>query len=313
MTKTVLGTKKELSWNYIKKSVLKDWDLYLLISPVLIYYIIFHYAPMYGIQIAFKNFSPGRGILGSPWVGIKYFTRFFNSFYFERVITNTITISAYSIAAGFICPVLLGLMLNEVTAIRYKKTLQTITYAPYFLSTVVMVGMIVNLFGTNGIVNNVMKLLEIEQIDFMVKPQYFKNLYVWSGVWQSTGWGSIIYLAALSGIDPELHEAAKIDGAGRFRRIWHINIPGIMPTMTILLILSVGGIMNVGFEKIFLMQNDINLEASDVISTYVYRVGLLGAEYSFSAAVGLFNSVINFIILLTVNRIAKKIGSSSLF
>ena len=308
-----MKTKKKLSWEYIKKSLSHNWDLYLLILPVVTYYTIFHYMPMYGVQIAFKNFSPGRGILGSPWVGLKHFIRFFNSFYFERIIINTITITTYSIVAGFICPVLLALMLNEVTTLWYKKTLQTITYAPYFLSTVVMVGMIVNLFGTNGIINNIMALLEIEKIDFMVKPQYFKNLYVWSSVWQNTGWGSIIYLAALSGIDPNLHEAAKIDGAGRFRRIWHINIPGIMPTMTILLILSVGGIMNVGFEKIFLMQNDINLEASDVISTYVYRVGLLGAEYSFSAAIGLFNSVINFIILLIVNKIAKKIGSSGLF
>jgi len=268
---------------------------------------------MYGVQIAFKNFSVRLGITGSPWAGLKYFKRFFDSYYFGRLIINTVSISAYSIVAGFFCPILLALMLNEVRNFRFKRIVQTVTYAPYFLSTVVMVGLIVNLFGINGLINNVREFLNIERLDFMVKPKYFRSLYVWSGVWQNTGWGSIIYLAALSAIDPELHEAARIDGAGRFRRIWHINIPGIMPTMTILLILSVGGIMNVGFEKIFLMQNDINLERSDVISTYVYRVGLLGADYSFSAAIGLFNSVINFIILIIVNSIAKKISDSSLF
>lgn len=305
--------KKTQTWRYIKKSIRNHWDLYLILLPVLAYFIIFCYWPMYGVQIAFRDFTPRGGIVGSNWVGLKHFIRFFEGYYFKRLIVNTIAISGYSIITGFFMPIFLALMLNEVGNKFFKKTVQTITYAPHFLSTVVVGGMIVSIFAMYGLFNNVLVHLGYERIDYLTKPQYFRNIYVWSGVWQSTGWSSIIYLAALSGIDPQLHEAAQIDGAGRLRRIWHINIPGIIPTMTILLILNCGSIMNVGFEKIFLLQNDLNRDTSDVISTYVYRVGLVGSEYSYSAAIGFFNSIINMVMLLIVNKISKLIGSTGLF
>lgn len=288
--------------------------MYLLILPVAVYYIIFHYIPMYGVQIALKDFIASKGITGSPWVGFEHFERFFNSYYFWRLIGNTLGIGLYELAVGFPIPILLALMINEVRSSLFRRTVQTVTYAPHFLSTVVMVGMIlIFLSPQHGMVNQLLGLFGIEPIAFMTEPEWFKTVYVLSGVWQQMGWSSIIYLAALTGIDPQLHEAAKADGASRLRRIWHINIPGILPTIIILLILNMGSVLSVGFEKIFLMQNDLNLESSDVIATYVYRSGIVGAQYSFSAAVGLFNSIVNFILLVSVNSVARRIGETSLW
>lgn len=296
------------------RSLRKNWDLYLLISPVLIYFFIFDYIPMYGVQIAFKNFVAARGIWGSEWIGFDHFTRFFESYYFWRLIWNTFSISVYQLAVGFPIPLILALLINEIGNKTFKRFLQTVTYAPHFLSTVVMVGLIfIFLSPQNGIINHLITFFGGTPISFMTEAGWFKSVYVWSGVWQGMGWSSIIYLAALAGIDPSLHEAARVDGASRLRRIWHINLPGIMPTVVILLILNVGQVMSIGFEKIYLMQNDLNLESSDVISTYVYTQGILGAQYSFAAAVGLFNSIINVILLVTVNQIAKKVNETSLW
>lgn len=296
------------------RTLWKNWELYLLILPVVVYYIIFHYVPMYGVQIAFKDFIASKGITDSPGVGFKHFERFFDSYYFERLIMNTLEIGLYELAVGFPVPILLALMINEVRSKRFKKTIQTVTYAPHFLSTVVLVGMLFIFLDPNsGMINTIIRLFGGDPVAFMTQPGWFKTIYVFSGVWQSMGWSSIIYLAALTSIDPQLHEAAKVDGASRLKRIWHINLPGIMPTIIILLIMNVGSIMAVGFEKVFLMQNDLNRDSSDVIATYVYRSGILGAQYSFSAAIGLFNSIINFILLVTVNFISKKVGQTSLW
>lgn len=296
------------------KNIIKNYELYLFILPALAYFLLFCYGPLYGIQIAFKDFIASKGIWGSPWVGMKHLNYFFHSYYFGRLITNTVGISFYQLLAGFPIPILLALMLNEVKNNRFKKLVQNVTYAPHFISTVVMVGMILTFLSpSSGIVNQVIKFLGGEPISFMTKASMFNDIYVWSGIWQNAGWGSIIYLAVLAGIDTQLHEAAIVDGATRFQRILHINIPGIMPTMVIMLIMNSGTIMNVGFEKVFLMQNSINMEAADVIATYVYRTGLLNAQYSFSAAVGVFNSVINFIILVFVNSIAKRLSETSLW
>lgn len=298
----------------VLNKILYNYDLYLLLLPSFIYIIIFHYYPLYGLQIAFKDFIPTKGIWGSPWVGFEHLKRFFNSYYFWTLIKNTLGISLYSLIVGFPIPIILALMLNEVKSNFFKKLVQTVTYAPHFISTVVMVGIILAFLSpTSGILNTLIKFLGGEPIAFMQKPEWFKTIYVFTGVWQGAGWGSIIYLAALAGIDPQLHEAALMDGATRLQRIWYINIPGILPTIVILLILRSGSIMNVGFEKVFLMQNQLNMEASDVISTYVYRSGLLQAQYSFSSAVGLFNSVINCFLLVIVNSITRKIGETSLW
>src|SRR5690625_2105930 len=284
------------------KSIRKNWDLYLLISPVIIYFIVFKYIPMYGVQIAFKDFIAADGILGSPWIGLENFERFFNSYYFFRLIKNTLFIGLYQLSIGFPVPIVLALQINEVANKHYKKAIQTITYAPHFLSVVVVVGMLfLFLSPGNGIINQIIVFFGGKPIYFMSEPSWFKAIYVFSGVWQQMGWSSSIYLAALSGVDPQLHEAAKIDGAGRLRRIWHINLPGIKPTIIILLILQSGDILSVGFEKVFLMQNELNMESSDVIATHIYRTVILGAQYSYSTAVGLFESVINFSILLVVN------------
>ncbi|MFK7696570.1 ABC transporter permease [Paenibacillus sp. HJGM_3] len=296
------------------RAIRRHWQLYLLIAPVLLYFIVFHYMPMYGVQIAFKNFIATKGIWGSPWVGLKHFNRFFDSIFFWRLIKNTIGISLYELAVGFPIPIVLALMINEVRNARYKKFIQTVTYAPHFLSTVVLVGIVfMFLSPSSGIVNTIIRAFGGEPIFFMTEPAWFKTIYVFSGVWQQMGWSSIIYLAALAGIDPGLHEAAKVDGATRLQRMWHINVPGLLPTIVILLILNIGSLMGVGYEKVYLMQNSLNDESSDVISTYVYRSGLLGSQISFASAVGLFNSVVNFTLLLSVNRIARAVNQSSLW
>jgi len=292
----------------------RNWQLYLLVLPVIVYFTVFHYFPMSGLQIAFRNYSVRLGFWGSRWVGLAHFERFFRSYYSFEVIRNTLLISLYSLFVGMPLPILLALLMNEVKSRWFKRTVQTVTYAPYFISTVVMCSMIFLFLSPNtGIINRLTVALGGESTYFMGKPSMFKIIYVLTGVWQYSGWNSIIYMAALSGIDPQLHEAAMIDGAGRFRRIWHINLPGILPTVVILLILNSGQLMSVGFEKIFLLQNDLNRSASEVISTLVYRQGLIQNDFSYSTAVNLFNSLINCVLLVAVNQIARRISDTSLW
>lgn len=299
---------------YRFKTIQRNWNLYLMLVPVIAFYILFHYAPMYGVQIAFKDFFASKGIWASPWVGMKHFNRFFSSYYFERLLFNTVSISLYQLFFGFPIPILLALMVNEVRNAPFKKLVQNVTYAPHFLSVVVIAGMLTSfLHHEKGIINHLILLCGGENIDFLAEPSWFKPVYIISNIWQNAGWNSIIYISALSGIDPQLHEAAKIDGAGRFARIIHVNIPGILPTIVILLILNAGQIMNVGFEKVFLLQNDLNKSASDIISTFSYSIGIKGGQYSFASAIGLFNSVINFTLLILVNSISKKLGETSLW
>lgn len=292
----------------------RSWQLYVLLAPTVVYLFIFNYIPMYGIQIAFRDFVATKGIIGSPWVGMKHFRYFFSSPQFSSLLVNTIKLSLFSLLWNFPFPILLALMLNEVSCIRYKKFVQNITYMPYFISTVVLVSML-NLFlaQQDGMINQALAALGGAKVDFLGKAAYFRTIYIASGIWQGTGWSSIIYLAALSGVDTQLHEAAQIDGASRIQRMWHINVPCILPTATILFIMSCGQIMNVGYEKVYLMQNSLNLEVSEVISTYVYKTGLLNVKYSYTTAIGLFNNVINVIVLLLVNQLSQKLSETSLF
>ncbi|ATP41672.1 sugar ABC transporter permease [Solibacillus sp. R5-41] len=305
--------EKKNHWAEWKKALRKNWELYLLLVPVILYFVVFHYYPLYGLQIAFKDFIATKGIADSPWVGLKHFERFYDSYYFWRLIKNTIGIGVFTLLVAFPVPIIIALLLNEVKSLRYKKFVQTVIYAPHFLSTVVVVGMLLLFLKSDGMINQVIMLFGGTPIDFITEPSWFKSIYVLSDVWQTMGWSSIIYIAALAAVDPAQHEAAMIDGASKFKRIIHINIPAIMPTIVILFILNMGSVMAVGFEKVFLMQNDLNLSTSDVISTFVYRSGILEAQYSFSAAVGLFNSIINFILLIMVNKIAKKVSDTSLW
>ena len=296
------------------RKMLAHWQLYLILLPPLLYVIVFHYIPMYGIQLAFKQFQATSGITGSPWVGLKHFEQFFSSPSSWRIIRNTIGISLYSIAAGFAFPILLAVALNEVRARFFKKTVQMITYAPYFISTVVLVGMLMQVLDPRvGVINQIITLFGGEPVNLMGKAEYFKSIYVWTTIWQGTGYSAVIYLAALAGVSRDLQEACVIDGASKLRRIWHVDLPSIRPTIVILLVLSFGSVMNVGFEMIFLMQNSLNLAASEIISTYVYKVGLINANFSFSTAIGLFNSVINLILLVSANYMARKFTDNSLW
>ena len=316
LTKTAETTWFSRKFKAAKTELFRNYQLFLLILLPIAYMIIFHYIPMYGAQIAFRHFRAVDGIWGSPWVGFEYFVRFFNTHMFSRIIRNTLTISIYSLAAGFPIPIILALSLNNATSKRFRKIVQTTTYAPYFISVVVMVGILMQFLSPKiGIVNKVIETLGGTPKMFMAEPTMFSSVYVWSGIWQGAGWGTIIYLAALAGVDVSLHEAAVVDGASRLRRIWHIDIPGILPTMVIILILNAGQLMNVGFEKVILMQNAMNLQTSEIISTYVYKIGLASnlPNYSYGAAIGLFNSVINFFLILVVNQIAKKATETSLW
>ncbi|WP_130860919.1 ABC transporter permease [Gracilibacillus phocaeensis] len=291
----------------------KKWRMYVMMAPAIIFFAIFNYYPMYGVIIAFKEYSASAGILGSPWVGFSHFERFFNAYYFWEILRNTLLLSAYQLAM-FPVPIIVALSMNEIKNNLFKRFTQTITYAPHFISVVVMTGMLVAFLSpSTGIVNNLLGLFGIEPIAFLAEPGWFKTIFVQSGVWQTAGWGAIIYLAALAGVNPELHEAATVDGASRLQRILHINIPAILPVIVILLILEVGNLMSIAFEKVYLLQNPLNMQSSDVIQTFVYRSGLLEGQYSFSAAVGLFNSIISLILLVTVNYIARKTTNNSLW
>jgi len=287
--------------------------LYLMVLPVVAYYIIFAYWPMYGIQIAFKDFSFGKGYLGSPWVGFKHFEAFFNSFYFPRVMRNTLIISFLQLVFMFPTPIIFALMINEVRNRLFKKWVQTISYLPYFISLVVIIGIINEFCVSDGLINDIVAFFGGERTSLLQSSANFRTIYIASGLWSHLGWSSIIFIAAISTIDPELYQSAIIDGAGRFRQVWHITLPGIRPTIVILLILSLGSFLNVGFEKIILLYNPATYEVGEVISSYVYSKGLQNMKWSFGAAVGLFNSVINLILLISANKISKKISEISLW
>jgi putative aldouronate transport system permease protein len=310
-----LENMKALHAGFLKqrrKALLRYWQLYLLIIPAVVYLFLFCYMPMYGIVIAFKDYRPSLGILGSKWVGLKHFIRFINFPNFGLIFTNTLRIGVYSLLT-FPFSIILALMLNEVRNRQFKKTVQMISYMPYFLSTVVVCSMIrLFLNGKTGVINAIIVALGGEACDFLTVAEFFEDIYVWSGVWQGVGWGAIIYISALSGVSSELIEAARVDGAGRLRIIWHINIPCIIPTVIIMLILSCGSVLSVGFEKTFLLQNSLNLSRSQVITTYTYEVGITGARYSYSAAIGFFNTIVNVVLLGIVNFIAKKASNISI-
>ena len=304
-----------------------NWQLYLLVLPGVAFLLLFRYWPMLGIQIAFKDFKPIKGIWRSPWAAergqinvFKHFIRFLNSAYSLRIIGNTLAVSVYSLLAEFPCCILLALMMNELRSERFKKTVQFVTYAPHFISTIVLVGIMQQLFAypsalmrTGGVVNTFIQALGGSPVPFMTSETAFRHMYVWSGVWQNVGWGSIIYMATLSGVDPQQYEAALLDGANKLQRVWYITLPALIPTAVTLFILNLGSLMSVGFEKAFAMQNDLNRTTAQVLSTYVYTQGLVDSNYSFATAVDLFNSVINLIAVVTVNYIGRKVADVSLW
>lgn len=291
----------------------RHWPLYIMVLPAVVYILIFAYKPMYGIVIAFKTYNFRAGILGSPWCGLENFQRLFHSYWLSTIVKNTLTISLLTLVLGFPFPILLALMMNELSSESLKRTLQTVSYAPHFISTVVMCGILNLLLGNTGIVNRVVGSLGGQMVDFLQDPSLFKWVYVLSGVWQEAGWAAVIYFAALSAVDKQLLEAADIDGASRLQKIWYINLPVLVPTITIMFILNCGGLLSVGYEKVYLLQTAPNISASEVISTYVYKVGLVQSDFGFSTATNLLNSVINSILLLIVNGISAKIGQSSLW
>lgn len=296
------------------RRMLERWQLYLMVLPAVLALVIFAYKPMYGVLIAFKDYRMRVGVWGSPWVGFDNFVRLFNSYWFPIILKNTLTLSVLSLVIGFPIPIILALLVNEVSNEKVKKTFQTVSYAPHFISTVVVCGMITMFLSpTSGIINKVVEAFGGERIAFMQEPTMFKWIYVISGIWQSSGWNSVIYFAALSGVDKQLLEAAEIDGANRFQRMIHINFPVLVPTIMVLFILQCGQLLSVGYEKTYLLQNSTNLTGSEIISTYVYKLGLEQADFEFSTATGLFNSVVNCVILVTMNTLSKRITKNSLW
>lgn len=299
------------------KRVKVDWkrnkSLYILVIPVLLFYLIFHYKPMYGAIIAFKDYTPALGVAGSPWVGFDQFIRFFSSPYFVRLIKNTIILSLYELVFGFPAPIILALLLNEVRNKKFKGIAQTITYLPHFISMVVVTGMITNFAMTSGLFNDIIAFFGGERSPILQNPNLYRTIYVASSIWQEVGWGSIIYLSALTGVDSQLYEAASIDGAGKWKQLVHVTLPAIMPTIIIMLILKTGSMMSMGYEKTILLYNPSTYETADIISSYIYRVGLLEMNWSYSTAIGLFNSVINCILLVFTNKLSKKYSETSLW
>lgn len=299
--------------NRLLTSIARQKNIYIMLIPVIAYYVLFAYVPMFGNIMAFQDYKITRGIFESNFVGFKHFNSFLNDVYFWRLIKNTIRINVYGLVFGFPAPIIFALLLNEVRNISFKKTVQTITYMPHFISTVIICGMITSFVAREGVINSIIVSLGGSPLEFMTDPKYFVGIYTISGIWQNMGWSSIIYISALSSIDQELYEAASIDGASRWKQTIHITIPGILPTVSILLIMQIGQMLSVGFEKVMLLYNPSIYETADIISTYVYRQGILGANYSYSAAVGLFNSVVNFILLVSVNAFSRKISGNGLF
>ncbi len=297
-----------------KKELVRDKYLVLMVLPAIIYYIVFKYIPMGGLIMAFQDYSPGFGMLRSPFVGIKWFIEFFSSMYFTRVFKNTLLLSFYDLVFGFPLPIIFALMLNEIRNDRFKRFIQTLSYYPHFISVVIIVGIMTDLFTDKiGIINRVIMFFGGKSTAFMTLPQWFRPLYVGSNIWQGIGWGSIIYLAALSGIDQDMYEASFIDGANRFKQLIYITLPCLLPTVVTLLILRMGRMMNIGFEKVFLMYSPATYETADVISTFVYRRGIQDTQYSYAAAVGLFNSVVNFLLVVSVNKISRTLSETSLW
>ena len=319
MKKKKQGVPAAVKKQSFKAYMKGHYDLYLLLLPAILYTAVFYtavflYIPMYGVLMAFQDYSPVKGIIGSNFVGLKHFKKFFSTYMAKQIISNTVILSGYSLLASFPFPVILALMLNYCVNRRFGKIVQTVTYMPYFISVMVLVGMMNIFFSTNyGVVNTVLQALGIEPFSFMSSEKSFRHMYVWSGIWQGMGYSSVIYFAALSGIDPTLYEAAELDGASKLQRIRYIDLPSIMPTVIIMLIMSAGNLMSIGFEKAYLMQNDRNSGVSEIIATYVYKVGLIDARYSFSAAINLFNSAINFVILIVINKISRKLSDTSLW
>lgn len=298
----------------LMRSGRKYWDLYLMLIPVIVYFVIFKFIPMYGLQIAFRDYVPRRGFLGSQWVGLKHFIRFFSSNSAGQVIWNTIYLSFLNLLVNFPLPIILALIINEIRQKGYKKAMQVVTYAPHFLSTVVVCGMVVSFCSpSTGIINAIIKEFGGEPIYFMASEKWFRPLYVISDAWKTMGWNSIIFVSALAAVDTELYESSRVDGASKFQQLIYINIPSILPTIAIMLILNCGKVMSLGFEKVFLLQTDLNLSVSEVISTLVYRQGLLGAQFSYATAIDLFNSVVNLVLLLSVNKISKKVSEVGLW
>lgn len=304
--------KKSLIFR-LKQDIRRNGVLYLLVLPVLAFYILFHYKPMYGTLIAFKDFQPRLGIMGSPWVGFDNFKAFFTNPYFMRVLKNTLVISVSNLLFTFPAPVILALLINEMRGEMFKKGVQTISYLPHFISLVVVCSMVKEFTSSDGFVTDIAVLFGMERQTMLNNQNLFVPIYILSDIWQNVGWSSIIYLAALTGIDTELYDAASIDGAGRFKKVLYVTIPGILPQIIIMLILAIGGMMNVGYEKIILLYNPATYNTADVINSYVYREGLVSRNYGYSTAVGLFNSVINCILLFASNHISKKVSDTSLW
>jgi putative aldouronate transport system permease protein len=304
---------RALRFQRIKRDFIRNKYVYLMALPIIAYYIIFHYIPMGGVVIAFQNYTPKKGFIHSDWVGLKHFVSFLTSYQAVRVIKNTLTINIYEILFGFPAPILLALLLNEITSMKYKRVIQTVSYLPHFISLVVICGIITDFSITNGLFNDIIVFFGGERSNLLMRKELFRTIFVSSGIWQGVGWGSIIYLSTLSGIDPNLYEAAAIDGAGRFKQLLHITLPALIPTITVLLIMRLGHIMSQGFEKIILLYNPLTYETADVISSYVYRRGLQESDYSFGAAVGLFNSIINVTVLIMSNYLSRRITKESLW
>lgn len=298
----------------IKSDFIRNRSIYLLSIPIVVYFIIFNYIPMAGIVLGFEKFTPKAGVFFSEWIGLKNFTNFFQSYYFMRLLRNTFLLSFWDLLWGFPAPILLALLLNEIGNKYFKKVIQTISYMPYFISTVVLCGIVIDFVATDGIITNALsKIGLVDKVNLLSVSGYFRSIYIASGMWQGLGYGSIIFLAALSGVDQELYEAAKIDGAGRWKQTLHVTIPGIAPTIIIMLIMRIGMLLGVGMDKVLLLYNPLIYETADVIATFTYRKGLIDNDYGYSTAVGLFNSVINFILLLMANTISAKFSETSLF
>lgn len=299
--------------NKLLKTIIKNKNIYIMLIPVIVFYVIFCYIPIFGNVIAFQDYKITRGILKSDFVGFKHFANFINDVYFWRLLRNTVTINLYYLILGFPVPIILALLLNEVRNQKFKKSVQMITYMPHFISAVVVASMTMDFVSTDGFINSVLVLFGIDSVPFMSTPKYFYGIYTISGIWQSMGWSSIIYISALASVDQQLYEAAKIDGAGRWKQTLYVTLPGILPTIIILFIMQIGSMLSVGYEKIILLYNPAIYETADVISTYIYRRGILGAEYGYSAAVSLFNAAINILLLVTSNFLSKKFTETSLF
>ncbi|MGN0745420.1 MAG: ABC transporter permease [Aristaeellaceae bacterium] len=290
----------------------RNWQIYLFILPAMVYFIVFHYFPMYGIQIAFRDYRLTEGITGGNWVGLKYFQKFFSSYYCSRLITNTLLLNVLGLFLGFPFPIVMALLLNRLST-RFKKFTQTVIYIPHFISTVVLAGMIYIMFGTNGIANKLVTALGGDPILFMAEASWFRPIYIGSAIWQGSGWGTILYIAALTSVDPEIYEAATIDGASLLQKIRHIDIPTVIPIATMMLILNMGSLLGGDTQKVLLLQTAGNKAVSDIIGVYVYNMGLTQGQFSYTAAIGLFQNLIGCIMVLTVNTIAKKAGQVSMF